>query len=165
VSEPTRDIYDYSIDLLSRRAYSTFKLDRKLRQKKYPPNEIEVVLKLLRSERYLRDDLYADARARTWARKGHSASQIKRLLASEKLEISLIRVHEIFSESERGEEDELKKLLQTHLRRISSVPTDRKAFFKLKQKISAALARKGHSFSAFNLMLDQELKLLQARLS
>ncbi|MDB5036740.1 MAG: hypothetical protein JWQ35_268 [Bacteriovoracaceae bacterium] len=153
-----KDIYSYCIDLLSRRAYSTFKLSWKLKQKKYPANEIEVVLKILIQDKYLRDDLYAEGRTRTWMSKGNSISQIKRMLSQEKLFLSTDRIGEIFGECDRSEAEQMKALVGAQMKKVRQMPTDRKELYKLKQKMGAALMRKGHSFSLINAEIDRQLK-------
>lgn len=152
-----KDIYTYCLDLLSRRAYSTFKLRRKLKQKKYPENEMEVVLKLLTAEKYLRDDLYAEARARTWIAKKYSAFQIKRKLQIEGLALSGEKMKEVFEESHQSEEDQVRELIEKQFKKLRTLPTDRREIFRLKQKITAAVRQKGHNFSLIKAELDRRL--------
>jgi len=153
-----QDIYAYCLDLLSRRAYSSFKLRRKLKSKKFFENEIVVVLKLLAAERFLRDDLYAESRARTWMAKGESSTQILRRLKLEGLSLSLDRITELFEESDHSPADQVKKLVETQLRKQRQIPTDSQALFKLKQKITASVMRKGHSFSAVKPEVDLQMR-------
>ncbi len=154
----SKDIYSYCLDLLSRRAYSSFKLRRKLKEKKFLENEIAVVLKLLAAERYLRDDLYAESRARTWMSRGDSASQILRRLKSEKLSLTPGRIKELYEEADRSEEDQVRKLVDAQFRKLRSLPSDRNALFKLKQKISASVMRKGHNFGLVKAEVERHLK-------
>ncbi len=149
------DIYSYCLDLLRQRAYSTFKLKRKLKQKKYPENEIVLVSKILQSEGYLRDDLYAEARARTWMLKGDSAFQIKRKLQKEGLSLDELRVAALFEEESQNEDLQIRKLVEAQLRKVKKLPSDKNDLYKLKQKIMAAVMRKGHSFAGVKAVLDE----------
>jgi len=158
VSQSTKDIYSYCLDLLSRKAYSSFKLKQKLKEKQFIENEIEAVLKLLAAERYLRDDLYAESRARTWMAKGDSKSQIRRRLKHEKLSLTSERIEELYSETNRSEEIQVRKLIDLQFRKLRSLPRDPDAIFKLKKKITASVMRKGHSFQIVKTELERKMK-------
>ena len=52
--------YMYLVKLLSSRDYSEYKLREKLREKKYPADEIESALNEIKSKGFLREEAYAE---------------------------------------------------------------------------------------------------------
>lgn len=51
---------DYALFLLSRRDYSVGKLERKLKQKDFPPEEISSIIKFLLKNKFLDDQRFAE---------------------------------------------------------------------------------------------------------
>jgi regulatory protein len=78
----TKKPYDYALDLLSARAYTTQALRRKLRQKTFEPAEIESVLSRLLESGLLNDEKYAAEFARQrLVTGGSSVRRVQQVLA------------------------------------------------------------------------------------
>ena len=94
--------------------------------------------------------------------KGESVCQIKRKLHQEGLSLEASRVASIFTEENQSEDLQVRKLVESQFRKVKKMPEDKKELYKLKQKIMAALMRKGHSFGGVKIELEEYLKKILA---
>lgn len=133
--------YFYLIKILSSRDYSEHKLREKLRERKYPANEIDEVINEIKEKGYLREDLYTEARIKGFMHKGYSIDYIRQKLQQEKLTIPLEKIGEVFDEYRITEDQQVERLA---LKKMGTIlPVD----FEQESKILRYLISKGHDFS------------------
>jgi regulatory protein len=133
--------YLYVIKLISSRDYSEHKLREKMREKKYPANEIDNVISEIKAKGYLKEELYAEARIKAFMNKGYSADYIRQKLAQEKVTVTEIEIYEIFDEYHLTENDQIERLLKKKLKTISE---DKEKAYKDRQKAIRYAISKGH---------------------
>lgn len=150
--------YLYLIKLLSSRDYSEHKLREKMREKKYPANEIDDAINDVKERGYLKEDLYAEARIKAFMNKGYSADYIRQKLNQEKVTVTEVEIYEIFEEHRITESDQIERLLQKKLRVIS--PDKEKAYNDRQKAIRYALT-KGHKPSAVFSILKSKFNGIQ----
>lgn len=138
----SKQAYSYLVKLLSSRDYSEHKLREKLREKKYPANEIDDALNEIKSRGFLREEAYAEARIKAFMSKGYSINYIKQKLHQEKVEVTEDQIHGVFEEHRETEIEQIKRLLAKKLRNI---PEDREEAYKEKQKALRFALSKGHN--------------------
>lgn len=133
--------YFYLIKILSSRDYSEHKLREKLRERKYPANEIDEVINEIKTKGYLKEDLYTEARIKGFMHKGYSIDYIRQKLAQEKLSVSIETIGAIFEEYRITEDQQIERLV---LKKMGTkIPED----FEQESKILRYLIGKGHDFS------------------
>lgn len=154
--------YQYSLKLLSRRDYSSFKLRKKLNEKKFEANQIEAALEALVDKKYINDQSYYERKARRLLKKNYSAESIWRECNREKAPLSLEHVKEIVG-SEDGDEElkkEISKRLLKNNKALDKLATSapqwerKKIINKIKLKTLSPLIRKGHSFEQLSELYD-----------
>ncbi|AUN96673.1 regulatory protein RecX [Bacteriovorax stolpii] len=138
----SKQAYSYLVKLLSSRDYSEHKLREKLREKKFPANEIEDALNEIKERGFLREEAYSEARIKGFMSKGYSASFIKQKLQQEKLDVSEEYIYEIFDEHRVSEAEQIKKLLAKKLKGLSE---DKEEAHKERQKAIRFALSKGHN--------------------
>lgn len=138
----SKQAYSYLVKLLSSRDYSEHKLREKLREKKFPANEIDNALNEIKERGYLKEEAYAEARIKGFMSKGYSANYIKQKLQQEKLTVSEETIYEVFDEHRVSEDEQIKKLLSKKLRVISD---DKEEAHKERQKAIRFALSKGHN--------------------
>lgn len=136
-----RSAYQHAIKLLSKKDYSIHKMTQKLEEKAYPQEEIESTIHELLEKKYLREDLYAEARVKGLMRKGYSPDYIQSRLNEENVQLSLDTIYDIFQEYSLTEEDQIKDLVR---KKLILSPIEGKIDFNKKVKILRFLASKGH---------------------
>ncbi len=85
-----RSCRNASLDLLARREHSRFELIRKLKDRDFSLQEIEVTLDALEAENLQSDARYAEAFARQRAQKGNGANRIRYELKERGIDDELI---------------------------------------------------------------------------
>ncbi len=138
----SKQAYSYLVKLLSSRDYSEHKLREKLREKKFPANEIDNAINEIKERGYLREEAYSEARVKGFMSKGYSISYIRQKLSQEKLSVSEEFIQEIFDEHQLTEADQIEKLLKKKLRVLSE---DREEAQKERQKAIRYVFSKGHN--------------------
>lgn len=104
------------IRLLSSRDYSEYKLREKLRDRKYTPEEIDTAINLVKEKNYLREEIYAEARAKAFMSKGYSQNFIKQKLGQEHVKVESEFISEIYEENRQTEDEQIEYLIQKKLR-------------------------------------------------
>lgn len=157
--------YLYVIKLLSSRDYSEHKLREKMREKKYPADEINNVIDEIKAKGYLKEELYAEARIKAFMNKGYSADFIRQKLTQEKVTVTEIEIYDIFEEYHLTEDDQIVRLLKKKLRSISE---DKEKAYNDRQKAIRFCLSKGHkpgavfkvlksNFNSTNMEVDSDL--------
>lgn len=150
--------YTYLVKLLSARDYSEHKLREKLREKKYPADEIESSINEIKAKGYLREEVYAEARVKAFMNKGYSPDYIRQKLAQEHLTVTDEVIEDIFSEYHVSVEDQIDRLVRKKMHGKTEFD------FEGESKILRFLLSKGHDFGASKKIMKSiigELKELQ----
>lgn len=148
-----KEAYNYCIFLLSKRDYSRYKIQQKLKSRKYSEENIKEVIQLLIDQNYLREEAYLRMRIKTLLYKGVSNYYIKQKLSEEKLTASDEQINSLREENNISKEDSLEYLLNKKLRG-KEIPKEFEAKAKLKNKILRFLISKGHSYQDANQALS-----------
>ena len=141
--------YLYLIRLLSSRDYSEFKLREKLREKQYPANEIDEAIAEIKAKNYLREDNYAEARAKAFMNKGYSPDYIKQKLAQEHVYVDEDFIQSIYSENRNDSEEQIRSLVEKKLRgkKLDS--------YEQEVKVIRFVLSKGHQIGAIKKILKE----------
>lgn len=138
----SKQAYSYLVKLLSSRDYSEHKLREKLRDKKFPANEIEGAINEIKERGYLREEAYSEARIKAFMNKGYSISYIRQKLSQEKLSVTEEFIQDIFDEHQLTEADQIVRLFKKKLKIVSE---DREEAQKERQKAIRYVFSKGHN--------------------
>jgi regulatory protein len=147
----TKEAFSYIVKLLSAREYSEHKLREKLRTKKFPANEIEEALIEIKAKGYLREDVYAEARVRSFMNKAYSVDYIRQKMAQERLTISEEQIQEIFEDNDMSEETQIEGLVRKKIGSKTNLDFDQQG------KVLRYLISKGHDFSTSKKVLKNVL--------
>ena len=149
--------YTYALRLLAKRDYSRAKLQEKLLQRDFDRDEVDSALDELINRNYLREDYYAEARVKGFMHKGLSPSMIQNRLNEENCKVDLDFIEKIYGEYQLDPTDQIKQLLEKKLRakKFADMP---KLDYEAKQKVVAAVVRKGHSPREVFQALDELLR-------
>lgn len=151
-------IYHDSIHLLARQDYSEFKLRQKLRSRKDNlSHEVDEVIEKLKERGLLREQNYRRLFIRKWMIKGESQDKIRRRGALEHLEFSSEEFENAQNELGFSDKESVEKLIAKKLR-SHEIPSDKKAFQRLRDKTLRFLVSKGHPFESAKQLLDQYLR-------
>lgn len=132
--------YKYLIKLLSIRDYSEYKLREKLREKKYPADEIEMAISEIKARNFLREEFYTEARIKGFMNKGYSPNYIRQKLKQEYLSVSDDEINAVFTEHKLTSHDQICHLIQKKIRGKNELD------YKEESKILRFLLSKGHDF-------------------
>lgn len=148
--------YLYLIKLLSARDYSEHKLKEKLqekvRAKRFPAEDAESALNLVKEQGYLREEAYAEARVKGFMSKGYSPDYIRQKLAQERLTVTDQTIGEIFTEYRVSEEDQIERLARKKMGSKTEFDFDDET------RILRFLISKGHDFSTSKKILKSILQ-------
>ena len=133
--------YSYIVKLLSAREYSEHKLREKLKEKKFPANEIDDALTEIKARGYLRENVYTEARIRGFMDKCYSISFIKQKLAQEHVSVTEEAIQEVFDEYHMSEEQQIERLAKKKVGQKTEMDFDQQG------KVLRYLISKGHDFS------------------
>lgn len=133
--------FTYIVKLLAAREYSEHKLREKLREKKFPANEIDDALSEIKARGYLKEEVYAEARIRGFMNKSYSVNYIRQKMAQEHLTIDEDTINEIFEDNNMNEEQQIERLARKKIGMKTSLD------FNEQSKILRYLISKGHDFS------------------
>lgn len=145
--------YQYALYLLSGQDYSEFKLRQKLRLKQFEQEDIDETIKKLTEKNYLREEEYKRLLARRWMNKGYSDQMIKRRGQQEDLEFSSSELSDWRDESGRSSDEVITSLVSKKLRG-KTIPSDREARQKLRDKVSRFLLCKGYGFDEIKTAIN-----------
>jgi regulatory protein len=154
-----RRAYKESIKLLARQDYSRAKMRQKLKQRGVLKDEIEQVLQYLVEKRYLREDLYLEARAKGLITKALSPKSIKQKLSHEGMEASTETIEGFMKDKGVDTDSQLEKLITKKAGRASREDFKGEGGRKLKDKIFRFLMTKGYSFTECKKALELHLKI------
>lgn len=151
--------YTYALRLLTKRDYSRAKLREKLLQREFDEEDVEACLNELITKKFLREELYAEARIKGLMLKGNSPELIQQRLAAEDCLVESEFINEIYQEHQLDPHEQLKNLLAKKLRQSKYQGADEMTY-EAKQKIVAFVARKGHppqaAFKLLSELLNQQ---------
>lgn len=147
--------YLYSLRLLSGREYSSAKLKKKLREKKFDEIEIEETLAQLCEERYLCDERYISAKIKQLALRGKSKRYIQHRLIEEGLKITEGDISSILKDAQIDEDDQLRALIQKKYQSLSRTPNTQE---KIIEKVLRFALSRGHHFHDIKRILKEEMK-------
>lgn len=148
--------YSYLVKILSARDYSEHKLREKLREKKYPANEIDAAINEIKEKGFLREEAFTESRIRSFMNKGLSINHIRQKLRQEHLEASDEQIQEIFDENLISEDQQIERLARKKMG--SKTDLD----FEDQGKILRYLISKGHDYALCKKVLGtivSELKI------
>ncbi len=143
--------FTYIVKLLSAREYSEHKLREKLKEKKFPANEIEDALSEVKARGYLKEEVYAEARIRGFMNKSYSINYIRQKMAQEHLSVDEDTIQEIFEDNQMSEEQQIERLARKKIGTKTSLD------FNDQSKILRYLISKGHDFSLSKKVLKSVL--------
>ena len=144
--------YSYLIKILSARDYSEHRLREKMREKKYPANEIEEAINEIKTRGYLREDSYTEARIKAFMHKGYSPNYIQQKLAQEHLTVTISLIDEVFAEYHESVDAQIERLVRKKMHGKTEFDYDGMS------KILRYLISKGHDYGAAKKSLQQILK-------
>ena len=133
--------FTYIVKLLSAREYSEHKLREKLKEKKFPANEIEDALTEIKARGHLKEEVYAEARIRGFMNKSYSVNYIRQKMAQEHLAVDEETIQEIFEDNNMSEEQQIERLARKKIGMKTDLDFDQQG------KILRYLISKGHDFS------------------
>ncbi|MBC7712254.1 MAG: regulatory protein RecX [Rhizobacter sp.] len=137
----SQQAYSYLVKILSARDYSEHKLREKLREKKYPANEIDAAISEIKAKGYLREEAFTEGRIRSFMNKGLSINHIRQKLRQEHLEATDEQIAAIFDENQISEDQQIERLARKKMG--SKTDLD----FEDQGKILRYLISKGHDYS------------------
>lgn len=138
----------YLVKIISARDYSEHKLREKLRERKYPQDEIESAISEIKSKGYLREEVYAEARIKAFMHKGYSPNYIRQKLAQEHLIATNEEIEAVFSEYRTSPEDQMDRLIRKKMHGKTEFD------YAGESKILRYLISKGHEFSAGKKIME-----------
>ena len=148
-----RKAYEYALDLLSARAYTTRNLRRKLTQKEFEPDEIESAVNRLLDAGLLDDAKYA----REFARQklttgGSSVRRVQRALVVKGISSELARTAtDVVIDEEQVEiEQSIESAARKKVASMGDLPRDVK-----RRRLFAFLARRGFEISDIKRAVDR----------
>lgn len=147
----TKEAFTYIVKLLSAREYSEHKLRTKLREKKFPANEIDDAITEIKTKGYLREEVYTEARVRGLMNKAYSVNYIRQKMAQEHLSISEDQIQEIFEDNDTNEEDQIERLVRKKIGSKTELDFDQQG------KVLRYLISKGHNFAISKKVLKTVL--------
>ena len=152
-----KEAYNYSIYLLSKRDYSKYKLTKKLNSRKYTKETIEKVIQKVIDQNYLREEAYTNMRIKSLLYKGYANFFIKQKLAEEKLTVDDHLIDKLREENHMPNDESINYLIDKKLR-YKEIPSDKEAFFKLRDKVIRFLISKGHNYQDAKSALSEYME-------
>ena len=142
---------------MAKRPYSSFRLKKKLQEKKFESQEIETAIQKAKDLNYLCEKSYTFSRVTNLMRRGCSVYLIKRKLKLEdQISISTAEVEKVFSEHNLSEEALIKEIINKKKPISFKNELDR---VKVKNKILRYLQNKGFSWDIISFLVDEEFKV------
>ncbi len=134
--------YETVLYLLSRQNYSEFKLRNKLKQKKFPKEEIDLAIEKAKEKKYFNEESYVRSRIIHSVQKGESTHFIKNRLAQESIEVTKSEIEDLVNDNQLDQFEILKSLINKKLKgeEFKNLPP------KKQSSLFNHLLRKGHRF-------------------
>lgn len=132
--------YVYLVKILSARDYSEHKLREKLKERKFPADEIEDAIGEIKNKGYLREEVFAAARIKVFMQKGYSPDYIRQKLEQEHLSASEEEIAVVFAEYRTSPEEQMDRLVRKKMQ------GKRDLDYAEESKILRYLISKGHDF-------------------
>ncbi len=151
-----KEAYSYSIKLLSKRDYSSFKLKQKLSAQNYIDSEIIEIINILKDRKFINDKSYALSRAKSFASKGLSNNFLIRRLEQEELYLDDEEINALRAEYNLLESDIINQLINKKLK-FQKTAKNSEELQKQKIKLISYLASKGHSYDSIQDYLPKGL--------
>jgi regulatory protein len=129
------------IRLLSSKDYSEHKLREKLRNRDFPAAEIDEAIAQVKEKNYLKEEIYAEARAKAFMNKGYSKNYIRQKLGIEHVKVDQEFIQDIYTDHNKSEDDQIKYLIDKKLRGKTIDDYDQES------KIIRFILSKGHNIS------------------
>lgn len=148
----SQQAYNYLIKILSARDYSEYKLREKLKAKKFPANEIDTAIEKIKTNGYLQEKNYTEARIKAFMNKGYSVHYIRQKMAQEKLVVENDLIHDVFLEHKTDEAQQIERLARKKISTKESLTSLEEA------KILRFLISKGHAYSLSKKILTSILQ-------
>ncbi len=147
--------YDYALNLLAARAYTTRAMSRKLTQKGFPRDESEATIVRLTESGLLDDEKYAEefARQRLVVR-GASQRRVEQLLAQKGIgrEVAKAATDKVIENEEVDTIGSMEKIVQKKLMSMNGLDLAIK-----RKRLFGLLARKGYEIDDINQVLSHML--------
>jgi len=142
-----KELYLYSIRILTRRDYSRYKLKEKLLARSDDLTEVENLLDLLEEKKYLQEEVYARQRIQYWLKAGNSINNIINKAKQEHLRISRDFIHEVSEEIQINPEQKLKEIFERKFsQKLKEADLQEKE--KIKRRAFGYFQRRGFSSSS-----------------
>ena len=142
-----------AVSLLAQRAHSSGEIEKKLRDRFYLPETVEMVLYKLEKEHFLNDEAFAMEYAAALSRRQTGRARIAQDLRRKGIDPALIqRALEELDEEEA--DDAAFTLARKLLKRYEREPDPRKAM----QKLLMAMARRGYGFEEARAAAERALQ-------
>jgi len=151
-----KEAYSYSIKLLSKRDYSSFKLKQKLIARNYTDSEIIEIINTLKDKKFINDKNYALSRAKSFASKGLSNNFLIRRLEQEELYLDDEEVNALRTDYNLLERDIINQLINKKIK-FQKAAKSPEELQKQKVKLISYLASKGHSYDSIQDHLPKAL--------
>lgn len=144
--------YNSALAFLARKDYSRSKLKKKLKERDHETAVINEVLEHLIEQKYLREDLYKEARIKGFIRKGYSFFAIERKLAAEQCVATMEEIQNFAYEINQDEDSILRELVSKKVRIDYDFVSNKN---KLRDRTLRYAATRGHSVSKASEIYDQ----------
>lgn len=142
---------------MARQPYSFFRLKKKLQEKKFDPQDIELAIQKAKDLNYLCERDYTFSRITSLMRKGHSAYLIKRKMKMEdQIDVTSQDIEKVFKEHNLTEESLIKEII---FKKKPLSFKDENDKTKAKNKILRYLQNKGFSWDIISFLVDEEFKV------
>ena len=142
---------------MARQPYSFFRLKKKLQEKKFDPQDIELAIQKAKDLNYLCERDYTFSRITSLMRKGHSAYLIKRKMKMEdQIDVTSKDIEKVFKEHNLTEESLIKEII---FKKKPLSFKDENDKTKAKNKILRYLQNKGFSWDIISFLVDEEFKV------
>jgi regulatory protein len=152
--EENKLAYNYSIRILSRKDYSVYKMQQKLKGRGHSKEIIDKTVDKLVEQNYIRENEYKRIRIKTLLVKKYSDSYIIQKCSQEMLDISKDDIDIIRKEYDIHDNDTIKYLIEKKLR-YKEIPTEWESKMKLKSKIMNFLKTKGYSYDLISKSISE----------
>ncbi len=155
-SSRSQKAYMYLVKIISARDYSEHRLREKLKEKKYPADEIESAINEIKSKGYLREEVYAEARVKAFMHKGYAPNYIRQKMAQEHVIVTDEEIEAIFAEYRTSPEEQIDRLVRKKMHGKTEFD------YAGESKILRYLISKGHDFGAAKKIMKNIITELQS---
>ena len=132
--------YLYLVKIISSRDYSEHKLREKLRERNHPADEIDTAINEIKARGFLREEVYAEARVKSFMEKGFSPDYIRQRLTEEHLTVTDEEIEAVFTEYHLTPKDQIDRLIRKKFQGKTEFD------YAEENKILRNLLSKGHDF-------------------